>query len=1200
MGRLELLSDRQEVLDALGGTRTTFTSSRFGSADAISYLAQHPNLLLQINNKLQASTDFLKRTADRHYDKIIAAINEDARGGERPSPSSTSGGLAATATGPTNLRALNIRDRIKAGSAPEPTAAALPSQHSGFSIYGGDASGSLDSARSTSGAARFGSLSLAAAASSPQRSSASTAVQMSPVGNVTASVRTPPALADALSRIGAAVDNRKPAATVTAAPAITAQRGVKAAATPALPPSASASSAAAASLSPSSDDFLSQLLARSQMMLAAVQDDDGDADGAVLTAMANAPLGQRQPMQHSVQQAIDAAAASPPPPPPPPRREQASTAASVPGDQRNDNERHVQLQHPPASQVQRISAQPQVSMASQQAPQQQAVEGLDDYGFGGHEGGVGFDAPQRSDTDGDQRHHHQQQQQQHRDDRPDPDVDHDSEAAALRAFLMGGLDYDQEGMLKQHYSDAQQQQEDERVSQAIVTLPDQQQLVPTHGPRSVAGSGSIISGGYGPGGQRLPKNSLGMPPPLVSSASIMHLPRNTQSTRSLIARRGTGITAVLARIPKMQAWSIRETMIDILHLRHKKDTMATRIDSDALRQPDDPLPEVMESILQEIAEREELLFVAAGPELAQLIMDSIINDEQETRVAMGLPEVMEVEEDLDGYTNSIGGSAAGVWRRRLDTRNVQPVRREAPVVPLGGVVNVAIDGINPDGTRAIFNPKNGANDQTAARRQGNDNVSYYQRQQARYGRGRRGSTGIADAWRSVFADAGPAADAGIASNQQQHQLLDGGAGNPVQGEQAEFGDESQQDDAQYYDENGGQNQRQAEADNYYAQQQQHDSRNQFLQQASLLQQQKSQQIQHTRQQRRPSVESRRPAADASVGKQRSAVHDTQQQAQGRAAGRDKYAYGAQSMSQRRASGTAPSGAATGRTAAAAASQPPRQPGRPPVLSKAASQVAKQQPAPKAVSAWGEVFASAGSSASQPMAQQQQRQSSPSNAELPGARSQIGHSVRDGSAPLKHSHTSSAGALSHSIMTTSTYGSNDSEQERNSGHGSLNSTGGLYPLPAALASDRGGTYNRVNVTDAEVPTLSAASPAAQQYQYTYSAANREQKQSRDLLNPYQPSLVAPQIFHPAPASLPASGPAGGSAAEYYHGSPPTHGQTASAAAASAPAPYAQQPPSYRRSAPASSSAAASGGSTSSGFDLDRMIADATSLMAVLQT
>jgi hypothetical protein len=78
---------------------------------------------------------------------------------------------------------------------------------------------------------------------------------------------------------------------------------------------------------------------------------------------------------------------------------------------------------------------------------------------------------------------------------------------------------------------------------------------------------------------------------------------------------------------------------------------------------------------------------------------------------------------------------------------------------LGGVVNVLVDGINPDGSRAIFNPP-AARDAVAARRKGADNVSYYQRQSARYGRGRRGSTSVADAWTAVFGDASAAAAQG--------------------------------------------------------------------------------------------------------------------------------------------------------------------------------------------------------------------------------------------------------------------------------------------------------------------------------------------------------------------------------------------------------------------------------------------------------
>lgn len=289
-------------------------------------------------------------------------------------------------------------------------------------------------------------------------------------------------------------------------------------------------------------------------------------------------------------------------------------------------------------------------------------------------------------------------------------------------------------------------------------------MVP-HVSANPSSSSSIVSGSTASSSTALvalPKNSLGQPPVHVSSAGVLALPRSTLSTRRLISQYGDTIEVYLASLPRNIAIAIRELIIDILHLRAKRDTMLIRVMNDRVRKPSDPMPEVLVNILEEIEERERRITNIAGEERTGILLQFIEKDERNTRIGMGLPAEPETEEDLGNTVNTIGGRQAAVFRRRLDTRNVQPARKERPDAPLGGVINTALDGINADGSRQLFTNGiggvggvrgRGAVNDTVSRRNGTDNISYYARQQQRYGRGRRGSTSIASAWQQVFASA---------------------------------------------------------------------------------------------------------------------------------------------------------------------------------------------------------------------------------------------------------------------------------------------------------------------------------------------------------------------------------------------------------------------------------------------------------------
>ena len=177
---------------------------------------------------------------------------------------------------------------------------------------------------------------------------------------------------------------------------------------------------------------------------------------------------------------------------------------------------------------------------------------------------------------------------------------------------------------------------------------------------------------------------------------------------------------------------VREMAFDIAELSVRKETLEARLAADELRRPDDPPPQILVTLLEEIGERMRRLVQFAGPVGADLVVAAI--HDPLTRGALGLGYI----EDEDAVRENAGNEdAARVWRRRLDARHVQPVRGVR-----GEAAYASHDDPTHTGERALHNVLNTLNPVDA--------MSYYQKQQLKYGRGRRGSTSVAGAWEALL------------------------------------------------------------------------------------------------------------------------------------------------------------------------------------------------------------------------------------------------------------------------------------------------------------------------------------------------------------------------------------------------------------------------------------------------------------------
>jgi hypothetical protein len=162
----------------------------------------------------------------------------------------------------------------------------------------------------------------------------------------------------------------------------------------------------------------------------------------------------------------------------------------------------------------------------------------------------------------------------------------------------------------------------------------------------------------------------------------------------------------------------------------------------------------LQSVEAAIVERLQRLHRLVGKAGVDLILATVTDPA--FKETLGL--VAEREEDFEAgggglMTASVVGAGrvdaeevgARVWRRRLDASKVQPAR-----TAVGGTA-ARHDDATSRGARQVWNDLN--RDDPESR------LSYYQQQQVRYGRARRGSTSVAGAWEQVFASSPSAATA---------------------------------------------------------------------------------------------------------------------------------------------------------------------------------------------------------------------------------------------------------------------------------------------------------------------------------------------------------------------------------------------------------------------------------------------------------
>ncbi len=210
--------------------------------------------------------------------------------------------------------------------------------------------------------------------------------------------------------------------------------------------------------------------------------------------------------------------------------------------------------------------------------------------------------------------------------------------------------------------------------------------------------------------------------------AILPVVRTTPSAAPRRAKT-TGLTAVMARHGVKEQHMIREMALDVAELLHRIETINTRLAEDPLYDESvcDP-PEVLALLQDELHSAQKRMFERLDSTEATIIISAL--SDRETRQDMGL--LPESEE----WAQEEGEDAARVWRRKLLRMKQQKTSR--------GRYTGMHDTVTSDGGRDLWNELNTANP--------DEELSYYQRQQKRYGRGRRGSTAIAGAWAVVFAE----------------------------------------------------------------------------------------------------------------------------------------------------------------------------------------------------------------------------------------------------------------------------------------------------------------------------------------------------------------------------------------------------------------------------------------------------------------
>lgn len=202
---------------------------------------------------------------------------------------------------------------------------------------------------------------------------------------------------------------------------------------------------------------------------------------------------------------------------------------------------------------------------------------------------------------------------------------------------------------------------------------------------------------------------------------FMALPRATLSARPG-HRRARGVDAVLLTFDKKIQAALRQLAFERLDLEARRRVVLERLS--ATEQKMDRDPDVLVRLNVQLADNYASIKKLAK-EATPIFMDAL--RDADVQAALAMP--VSTEEDAEAQ----GGEAnTRVWRRRLESHLV--TRVDAPYR------RITHDSPNTHGHKDIL--------QTLGSARPEDGVSYFQRQQMRYGRGRRGSTSVAGAWLS--------------------------------------------------------------------------------------------------------------------------------------------------------------------------------------------------------------------------------------------------------------------------------------------------------------------------------------------------------------------------------------------------------------------------------------------------------------------
>lgn len=166
-------------------------------------------------------------------------------------------------------------------------------------------------------------------------------------------------------------------------------------------------------------------------------------------------------------------------------------------------------------------------------------------------------------------------------------------------------------------------------------------------------------------------------------------------------------------------------ILDIMELEMRKETIEERLESTG-----DEEPEILAHVKQEIKDRRDRLLLQCGEENFEVL---VALTDRVNREGIGM--VADAEEDA-----TLTEEEARVWRRRLDSRRKNRIQNAAYATHNTGTST----------------SKQAAWDVPTDRSE--DELSYFQRQQRKYGRGRRGSTSFAGAFDKLFQASGEAAD----------------------------------------------------------------------------------------------------------------------------------------------------------------------------------------------------------------------------------------------------------------------------------------------------------------------------------------------------------------------------------------------------------------------------------------------------------